>query len=263
MRFLDLFLDVVINAEDGSWDELDREELDLALEQGAIDRATHALALERVRRLERTIDGQEAAWRALCGGCGRHFVRSKRRMETLEKYFELLKQGGADLAMPNRGPKRKDGPMDRLSLSIRMQSLRAKPLLSAKKPSWKETREMKSKVCNPRPVQFPGQDGAGHGGLRHRRIRHGAGQTGWRSTRCGIRERYRTISALCWWNRAQGNDKKATAKTAAAFYCNKKDRKISLRWSPRAPRFLPLPRWAPLRYRRRRWPRQWVRRLLR
>ena len=66
MRFLDLFLDVVINAEDGSWEELDREELDLALEQGAIDRATHALALERVRRLERTIDGQEAAWRALC-----------------------------------------------------------------------------------------------------------------------------------------------------------------------------------------------------
>ena len=66
MRFLDLFLDVVINAEDGSWEELDREELDLALERGAIDRATHALALERARRLERAIDGREAEWRALC-----------------------------------------------------------------------------------------------------------------------------------------------------------------------------------------------------
>ena len=48
MRFLDLFLDVVINAEDGSWEELDREEL------------------ERARRLERAIDGREAEWRALC-----------------------------------------------------------------------------------------------------------------------------------------------------------------------------------------------------
>ena len=47
--------------------------------------------------------------------------------------------------------------MDRLSLSIRMQSLRAKPLLSAKKPSWKETREMKSKVCNPDHCNFPGK----------------------------------------------------------------------------------------------------------
>ena len=65
-------------------------------------------------------------------------------METLEKYFELLKRGGADLAMRIEAQSVKTapwtvyrcqyGPMDRLSLSIRMQSLRAKPLLSAENP---------------------------------------------------------------------------------------------------------------------------------
>ena len=184
-------------------------------------------------------------------------MRSKRRMETLEKYFELLKQGGADLAMRIEAQSVKTAPWTVYRCQYGCNRYGQSHCCPPKTPSWKETREMidsfqygilfrchEMAPVTPLAVEAARElflDGYyktiafGSGPCKNARFaiptiaisrarrcrpwRPAAstysprcGQTGWRSTRCGIQERYRTISALCWWNRAQGNDKKATAK---------------------------------------------------
>ena len=78
-------------------------------------------------------------------------------METLEKYFELLKQGGADLAMRIQAQSVKTAPWTVYRCQYGCNRYGQSHCCPPKTPSWKETREMKSKVCNPDQCNFPGK----------------------------------------------------------------------------------------------------------
>lgn len=66
--FVDLYLDIVMDA-DGSWKLLDRNELDAALQNGAVSEKVYGTALQRAQALIADIDGREGHWRTLCSKC--------------------------------------------------------------------------------------------------------------------------------------------------------------------------------------------------
>lgn len=63
-------------------------------------------------------------------------------METLEKYFELLKQGGADLAMRIEAQSVKTAPWTVYRCQYGCNRYGQSHCCPPKTPSWKETREM-------------------------------------------------------------------------------------------------------------------------
>ncbi len=64
-RFKDIFLDIVMSA-DGSWKLLDKHDLELALEWGAIEKNDYDRALYISDEIISAIDSNEPYWRGLC-----------------------------------------------------------------------------------------------------------------------------------------------------------------------------------------------------